>query len=245
MSRSTAFTDSRMEILSVRPVIRALEKHPDGRGCVLETYRASWFPGVPPVVQAVQSESRPRVQRAMHAHKIQWDIWHFVAGAAFVQLYDHRDGWYDCMTLRGGGDHRHPAGCVARLLHRRGLHAHLPPDAGVRRVGRIRVERRRPDMAWREALARPLAEPLRPRCDLAIASGVHRAMVTQHGLRCYRCRDRIFSNFRHDFVSCKCDAIFIDGGFDYVRAGFDPEIGPGEPIARQLARRPARRYRAK
>ena len=99
-----------MEILSVRPVIRALEKHPDGRGCVLETYRASWFPGVPPVVQAVQSESRPRVQRAMHAHKIQWDIWHFVAGAAFVQLYDHRDGWYDCMTLRGGATIAIPPG---------------------------------------------------------------------------------------------------------------------------------------
>ena len=69
--------------------------------------------------------------------------------------------------------------------------------------------------------------------------------IEQHGLRCRRCRDHIFSNSRHDFVRCKCDATFIDGGFDYLRAGFLPEVGPGEPIARHLARRPMRRYRHK
>ena len=69
-------------------------------------------------------------------------------------------------------------------------------------------------------------------------------MVEQHGLRCYRCRDRIFSNSRHDFVRCKCGAIFIDGGFAYQRSGWSDEVGPGEPITRTLKQYPRRRYRA-
>jgi hypothetical protein len=27
--------------------------------------------------------------------------------------------------------------------------------------------------------------------------------------------------YRHDFVSCKCNAIFVDGGNDYWRCGGD------------------------
>ena len=85
-----------------RPIIKILKPHGDGRGRVIESYRASWFPGVPPVVQAVQSDSRPHVMRAMHAHKLQWDIWHFTDGEAFVQLYDHRDGWYEAFDAGRG-----------------------------------------------------------------------------------------------------------------------------------------------
>ena len=40
-------------------------------------------------------------------------------------------------------------------------------------------------------------------------------------LRCKRCTDVIESRFRHDFVRCKCGAIFIDGGNDYTRMGGD------------------------
>jgi dTDP-4-dehydrorhamnose 3,5-epimerase-like enzyme len=47
------------------------------------------MPEMPPIVQFVQSESEPRVLRAMHAHKLQWDVWHLTRGEAFVQLYDH------------------------------------------------------------------------------------------------------------------------------------------------------------
>jgi len=39
--------------------------------------------------------------------------------------------------------------------------------------------------------------------------------------RCRQCGDVIESLTRHDFVSCKCGAIFVDGGTDYLRAGFD------------------------
>jgi hypothetical protein len=39
--------------------------------------------------------------------------------------------------------------------------------------------------------------------------------------RCKKCGDVIESKYRHDFVSCKCNAIFVDGGNDYWRCGGD------------------------
>ena len=38
--------------------------------------------------------------------------------------------------------------------------------------------------------------------------------------QCNQCKDIIESKHRHDFVRCKCGAIFTDGGTDYVRRGF-------------------------
>ncbi len=67
--------------------VRSLVPHPDNRGNVRETYRASWFPQVPPIKQLVRSKSRPKTVRGMHFHKKQWDIWHFVSGRALVRLY--------------------------------------------------------------------------------------------------------------------------------------------------------------
>ncbi len=37
--------------------------------------------------------------------------------------------------------------------------------------------------------------------------------------KCKLCGDILESKHRHDFVSCKCGEIFIDGGNDYWRAG--------------------------
>jgi len=34
-----------------------------------------------------------------------------------------------------------------------------------------------------------------------------------------KCFDIIESHHRHDFVSCKCGTIFLDGGMDYIRYG--------------------------
>ena len=67
--------------------------------------------------------------------------------------------------------------------------------------------------------------------------------LIQRGWQCPLCGDRIFSNYRHDFVACKCDAIYVDGGFDYFRAGFSNESGPGREITRTLKRKPQRGYR--
>ena len=38
-------------------------------------------------------------------------------------------------------------------------------------------------------------------------------------VQCAKCGDIIQSKFRHDFVACKCRAIFIDGGGSYTRTG--------------------------
>jgi hypothetical protein len=37
------------------------------------------------------------------------------------------------------------------------------------------------------------------------------------GIVCPKCKDRIFSRSRHDFVSCKCGEVSIDGGLDYCK----------------------------
>jgi len=60
-------------------------------------------------------------------------------------------------------------------------------------------------------------------------------MKIQHGVRCPGCKEELFSNSRHDFVSCKCGATFIDGGFEYQRGGYDPKVGVGIPITREIA----------
>lgn len=67
---------------------KLLTVHRDNRGSVREAYRASWFPEIPPIVQVVHSESRPGVMRAMHHHRVQYDVWHFISGTAYVQCFD-------------------------------------------------------------------------------------------------------------------------------------------------------------
>lgn len=42
-------------------------------------------------------------------------------------------------------------------------------------------------------------------------------MIIQNAVICNKCDDFIFSKTRHDFVTCKCGAISVDGGQDYLR----------------------------
>jgi hypothetical protein len=44
-------------------------------------------------------------------------------------------------------------------------------------------------------------------------------MIIRNAAQCVKCDDVIESKHVHDFVSCKCGAIFIDGGHEYLRAG--------------------------
>jgi len=37
--------------------------------------------------------------------------------------------------------------------------------------------------------------------------------------RCKLCGSEVESRFTHEFVSCSCGEIFVDGGNDYWRAG--------------------------
>lgn len=41
-----------------------------------------------------------------------------------------------------------------------------------------------------------------------------------YGIMCPRCRDIIFSEYRHDTKYCNCGACMIDGGTDYLRYGW-------------------------
>ena len=47
--------------------------------------------------------------------------------------------------------------------------------------------------------------------------------IIKNAAKCRKCGDIIESTFRHDFVWCKCKAIFVDGGKDYLRRGGAPE----------------------
>ena len=40
-------------------------------------------------------------------------------------------------------------------------------------------------------------------------------------LKCNQCQDIIESKHRHDYVRCRCNSIFVDGGNDYLRYGGD------------------------
>lgn len=42
-------------------------------------------------------------------------------------------------------------------------------------------------------------------------------MIIQNAVSCLSCGDFIFSSHRHDFVTCTCGAISVDGGQEYLR----------------------------
>ncbi len=57
--------------------------------------------------------------------------------------------------------------------------------------------------------------------------GRRNGMILRNAAECARCGDVIESKHRHDFVSCTCGAIFVDGGKRYLRRG---EMSPGDLI---------------
>ena len=42
-------------------------------------------------------------------------------------------------------------------------------------------------------------------------------MIVQNAVSCLNCGDFIFSVHRHNFVTCTCGTISVDGGQDYLR----------------------------
>ena len=44
-----------------------------------------------------------------------------------------------------------------------------------------------------------------------------RKKIIKNAAQCLRCMDIIESKHTHDFVSCKCGRICVDGGLDYLR----------------------------
>lgn len=51
--------------------------------------------------------------------------------------------------------------------------------------------------------------------------------------RCKLCRITIESKHRHDFVSCPCGTLSVDGGREYIRRAWNSKL-PYEDIAEEL-----------
>ena len=47
--------------------------------------------------------------------------------------------------------------------------------------------------------------------------------IIQNEAQCMKCGDIIVSKHVHDFVACRCGAIFVDGGMEYLRRGGEEE----------------------
>lgn len=83
---------ARREVPVQGVVVLELSTHRDERGGLTETFRKEWIPGVREMVQANVSRSRAGVLRGLHHHREQADYWVFLSGAAFVALFDLREG---------------------------------------------------------------------------------------------------------------------------------------------------------
>ncbi len=57
-------------------------------------------------------------------------------------------------------------------------------------------------------------------------------MILVNQVRCLKCGDTPFSRHRHDYVSCKCGAVAVDGGMDYLKRTGD--IGAMEEMSYSL-----------
>lgn len=44
-----------------------------------------------------------------------------------------------------------------------------------------------------------------------------RAHIIRNAIRCNHCGDVIESVHRHDFRTCRCGCVSVDGGHDYLR----------------------------
>ena len=51
-----------------------------------------------------------------------------------------------------------------------------------------------------------------------------------NGIMCPKCDDIIFSRAHHDFHSCTCGSVNIDGGFEYLRFGWNNDINRDDII---------------
>lgn len=44
--------------------------------------------------------------------------------------------------------------------------------------------------------------------------------LVKNAIQCVHCRDVIESKYTHDFKSCKCGAVSVDGGLSYTKRSF-------------------------
>jgi dTDP-4-dehydrorhamnose 3,5-epimerase len=75
------------DVLLVRPDV-----HGDERGRFVETYRRSWFPDRPEMIQGNRSEKQAGAVVGLHFHLHQADYWYALRGQVRVVLHDLRVG---------------------------------------------------------------------------------------------------------------------------------------------------------
>ena len=47
--------------------------------------------------------------------------------------------------------------------------------------------------------------------------------IRRNRAQCKLCKDIIESKHRHDFVTCKCGKLSVDGGYDYIKRSGEPK----------------------
>lgn len=47
--------------------------------------------------------------------------------------------------------------------------------------------------------------------------------IIRNAIQCKLCGDIIESTYRNQYVSCKCGACAVDGGYDYLRRSYKEE----------------------
>lgn len=58
--------------------------------------------------------------------------------------------------------------------------------------------------------------------------------IVRNAARCRKCGDVIESKHRHDFVYCKCGAIAVDGGKDYLRRSVTESFDDLEDLSESI-----------
>ena len=57
----------------------------------------------------------------------------------------------------------------------------------------------------------------------------HKIRIIRNAARCNHCGDVIESAYRHDFKTCSCGHVSVDGGHDYLRRCYaSPARGPAK-----------------
>jgi hypothetical protein len=62
-----------------------------------------------------------------------------------------------------------------------------------------------------------------------------RQKIIRNSAKCKHCGDEIESKYVHDFVSCRCGSVSVDGGKQYLRrAATKPDIYEDTSIVQDL-----------
>lgn len=57
-----------------------------------------------------------------------------------------------------------------------------------------------------------------------------------NGIQCPRCKQKIYSEYTHDFHYCDCGYCFVDGGYSYLRYGWSECKFPGFGVPKIVKR---------